>query len=368
MSRVAARDSILVVGGGIQGLLTAYELTRAGEAVIVLDSPGERQASWAGGGILSPLHPWRYPDAISRLSVWGQRVYSALCAELHANTAISAEYRVSGMAILAADVGAARDWAARYEVLLRTLRPGEVDEEVLGLRPQTQDAVVLPNTAQVRSPRLLQALKAALARAQVEIKTGVRVEGAQAQNGRLSALRTSIGDLPASRCVVTAGAWTGNLLSDTGIDLPIYPVCGQMLLLNGRALGLERIVLEGQYYLIPRAGGLVLVGSTMEQRGFDQSVTAAARDELAAAAARMLPATASCEVLDQWAGLRPGSPDGVPFIGAHPYIDGLFINAGHFRNGIVLAPASARLVTDLILGRPPILDPRPYSPALPRPL
>lgn len=368
MPKNTAQRPIVVIGAGVQGLLTAYELALAGEAVVVLEGGSGRQASWAGGGILSPLHPWRYSDAISRLSVWSQGAYAPLSADLGTRTGISPGYITSGMVVLAADVTAAERWAAHYEVPLHTLLPHDIDRQVRGIRPQTRDAVLLPNISQVRSPRLLKALTAVLTLLKVEVRAGVWVEGVRVKGGHLSALRTSVGELPASRCVFTTGAWTRDLLAGTGIDLPIQPVCGQMLLLDGRALSLTRIVLDGQYYLIPRADGLVLVGSTLEHREFDRSTTATARAELTAAAALMLPATANCAVVDQWAGLRPGSPDGVPFIGPHPDIEGLFINAGHYRNGIVLAPASARLVTDVMLGRPPILDPAPYSPALPRAL
>lgn len=356
---------LYVIGAGIQGLMTAYELAQAGERVGVLDDAGPRPTSWAGGGILSPLHPWRYTDAVSRLAAWSQSAYPGLCATLTAETGVSPEWARSGMLVLDADVAAARAWAARFKASLELLSPGQAAAVVPGLAPPQNKAVWMPDVGQVRSPRLLQALRRALAAQGVEIHAGVSVSGFSASDGVLKGLITSAGNLPAARCVVTAGAWTARLLAGTGFEPAIAPVCGQMVLLAGAALRLTTIVLRDSYYLIPRADGVVLAGSTSEDRGFDRTITAEARTRLLAEAQRMLPAIADCAVIDQWAGLRPGSPNGVPFIGPHPEVAGLYINGGHFRNGIVLAPGSARLLADLILGREPSIDPTPYRPTVP---
>lgn len=346
--------------------MTAYELAQAGERVTIIDDGGPRPTSWAGGGILSPLHPWRYTDAVNRLAVSSQHAYGPLCTGLQAKTGISPEWIKSGMLVLGADISAARAWALRFDASLKIVSPDHATDFAIGLMPFTQDAVWMADVAQVRSPRLLRALRLALAAHGVQMNSGVRVTGFGVRKGRLCHLFTSAGELSASQCVVTAGAWTGELLAQTGFAPAVEPVCGQMILLAGRRLGLKQIVLHDSFYLIPRTDGMVLVGSTMEHRGFDRATTLAARTILLGEAAQILPAAAECMVVDQWAGLRPGSPGGVPFIGAHPSVGGLFINAGHFRNGIVLAPASARLVADLMLGRPPAVDPAPYQPALQR--
>ena len=175
------------------------------------------------------------------------------------------------------------------------------------------------------------------------------------------------GSVSAGRVIVCGGAWTGRLLAQAGVWLPVRPIKGQMMLFrtpltSGCRQLLERVVLADGRYLIPRADGRVLVGSTLEEADFDKTPTAAARASLHASAVAMLPVLAACEVEHHWAGLRPGSPDGVPFIGAVPGIRGLFINAGHYRNGLVLAPAATRLLVDQLLGREPIVDPAPYRP------
>ena len=133
-----------------------------------------------------------------------------------------------------------------------------------------------------------------------------------------------------------------------------------MLLFRGPVGLVRRIVLSRDRYVIPRRDGRVLVGSTLEHVEFDKSTTPAARAELHREALRLIPALADCAVEHHWAGLRPGSPIGVPFVGEHPRIQGLYVNAGHYRNGVVLGPASARLLADQMLGRTPALDPAPY--------
>lgn len=364
MRQGVSDDGTVVLGGGVQGLMTAYELACSGDRVTVLDEGGPRPTSWAGGGILSPLHPWRYSDAVNRLAVWSQGVYPTVCAQLTAESGISPEWVRSGMLVLEGDSAAAHDWAHRFNASLETLTADAASTLIPGLAAPKTGAIWMPAVAQVRSPRLMRALRAALAARGVAV-CRARATGFKVADGALAALSTTAGEVPVARCVVTAGAWTPSLLAQTGYAPSISPVCGQMLLLAGASLGLKRMVLRDSYYLIPRADGVVLVGSTSEQRGFERSPTAEAYATLRAAAQEIMPAAADCAVIDHWAGLRPGSPEGIPIIGPHPTIAGLYMNAGHFRNGIVLAPASARLLTDLMFGRPPIVDPAPYQPALP---
>ena len=146
----------------------------------------------------------------------------------------------------------------------------------------------------------------------------------------------------------------------SGLDLPIKPVRGQMILYGAPPGLLKHIVLYQDHYLIPRIDGHILAGSTLEDCGYDNSITPEARKLLAGRALRLVPALVDCEVVRQWAGLRPGSPDGVPFIGEHPAIRGLFVNTGHYRNGVVMGPASARLLSDRMLEQASFTDYMPY--------
>jgi len=355
-------EDTYVIGGGLIGMLTARELVISGERVTLLERGVlGQESSWAGGGILSPLHPWRYPEPVSALARWSQGYYQGLARDLTANTGIDPEWTQSGLLWLGAEEkAAARAWADSHKSLLEVLdaRGIRTCEPAVGVAPD--EGLWMPEVAQVRNPRMLQALRAEIGRLGVAVKEGVGVEGFRHRNGVLEGLTTNHGNVAVSRALVAGGAWTGQLLEATGLSLPVKPIRGQMLLFKGPPGMLRRMVMKGDRYVIPRRDGRILVGSTLEDVGFEKMTTQWALEDLRAAAIDIIPGLAELPVEKHWAGLRPGSPTGVPYIGEHPRIQGLFINAGHFRNGVVLGLASARLVADLMLGRPPVLDPAPY--------
>ncbi len=352
---------VYIIGGGLVGLLAAYELTDSGVPVVVLERQKVgRESSWAGGGILSPLYPWRYPESVNQLAGWSQACYRGLVQSLFDSTGINAQWLQSGMLVFAEDEGPAVHWAQKRGHNLIRIAEEEVSVREPALS-QFGPALYLPDIAQVRNPRLLAALRQDLLKKRVEIREQVVVTGFLHDRGRLTDICTTQGTIPADRCLVTAGAWTAGLLQDTQLDLPIRPVRGQMLVLRSKPGHISHIVLKRGHYLIPRRDGRILVGSTVEEAGFDRSTTISARDELWSSAIELVPSLRQCPVEHHWAGLRPGSPEGIPYIGEHPQIRGLFTCAGHFRNGIVLAPASVRLAVDLMLGRPYSFDPEPYQ-------
>ena len=352
----------LVIGGGLIGMLTARELRREGLRVALVErNETGRESTWAGGGILSPLHPWRYPDGVNALAAWSQERYPDLLAALAEEGGVDPEYRRSGLLILEGfDPGEAEAWAARWqrELELIDARRSRELEPSLGVEAQT--AAWLPAVGQVRNPRLGRALRGSLDALGVTVLEHRPVTGFVLQGEQVVGVETPEGEIAAASVVVASGAWSGTLLEGLGLAMPVEPVRGQMLLYHAEPGVVSRILLDTERYVIPRRDGRVLVGSTMERVGFDKSTTVEALGALREAAERLVPALAHYPLERHWAGLRPGSPQGIPYIGPHPRIDGLFVNAGHFRNGVVMAPASARLLTDLILGREPILDPAPY--------
>jgi glycine oxidase len=356
---------IHVVGGGVIGLLSAYELANAGCDVVVLEQgQAGQEASWAGGGILSPLYPWRYPDAVTQLAAWSQHEYPSLASTLSSTTGIDPEWVQSGMIVLgASDIDEAIKWSDK-RAIGRIVQTGGAEVRALepGLKVSEGGKVLWdPSVAQIRNPRLLKALSQWLKAAGVDIREQQRVVGFSADEGRLVALQTTEGAIQTAQCLVAAGAWTAELLATTQLRLPVRPVRGQMLLLEGRLGVISHIVMKDARYLIPRRDGRILVGSTLEEAGFDQSTTEGAQQDLLKSAIDLVPEIAHCKIERQWAGLRPGSPDGIPYIGEHPKVAGLFVCTGHYRNGIVLGPASARLVADLMLRRHTLWDPTPYS-------
>ncbi|HZJ81831.1 MAG TPA: FAD-dependent oxidoreductase [Guyparkeria sp.] len=348
----STRFDIIIIGAGIAGLTSALALQESGASVAVLDRgrPGG-EASWAGGGILCPLYAWRYPDPVLTIAAEGMRRYPDLITALDSPT--DPQRQVTGMRIL--DPIAANETAESITATLSSV----------GIRHHWESrgdksTLWLPEVANVRNPYLLDALiDTVLAR-------GIRLLDRQAgeslllRDDRVAGVRTSAGELAAEHVVITAGAWSESLIPGlcTG---SLFPVRGQMLRLAPRtANGLDHILMEGGVYLIPRRDNSVVIGSTMEHAGFDKTVDAAAQAKLHATACRLWPALAGARVTHRWAGLRPASVDELPVLGEHPDINGLWINTAGFRNGLVMAPATARLLADLMAGRPTSLDPAPY--------
>ncbi|MGE5153000.1 MAG: glycine oxidase ThiO [Bdellovibrio bacteriovorus] len=355
-------SDILVIGGGIIGLLTARELVQAGANVTLVEMGDTgRESSWAGGGIISPLYPWRYSDAVTALAGWSQRSYPALCTQLHDETGIDPELVPSGLLILDTDeLEQARGWADRHQIEIQVLEGGtlHVDEPELGPRPDR--ALLMPHVAQVRNPRLVKAARRAL-EGQIALREQEEVIELLVGQGRAQGARTTKGEIRADQVVICTGAWTAKLMEQLGRKPDIEPVRGQMILFLSRPGQIKHITLHQDHYVIPRRDGHVLIGSTIEHTGFVKATTAEAKEALYRSAVELFPVLKRTPIEDHWAGLRPGSPSGIPYIGAYPGIDDIFVNAGHFRNGVVTGPASARLVADLMLGREPILDPAPYA-------
>jgi len=352
----------LIVGGGIIGLLSARELAAAGARVLLLERTRTgRESSWEGGGIVSPLYPWRYPPAVTALASWSQQHYPALAQALEDESGIDPEYVRSGLLILDADEQrVALDWAAETGNRLEILASDAIKACEPALQDPPDSAIWMREVAQIRNPRLARCARQALAD-KAEIREQTLVTRLLAGNGRVSGVDTDSGPIYAENVVVCAGAWTRELLEPLGPAPNIEPVRGQMILFRAQPGLVSRIVLDDGRYLIPRRDGRILMGSTLEYTGFDKTTTAAAHGELYRVATSLFPKLADFPVERHWAGLRPGSPAGVPFIGAYPHIEGLYFNSGHFRNGVVMAPASARLLADILLKREPIVATTPYA-------
>lgn len=355
----------IIIGGGVIGLMSAYLLAEAGQSVCLIEQGTlGREASWAGGGIVSPLYPWRYSPAVSALAHWSQDFYPRLGAHLSGLTGCDPEVHVTGLYWLDLDDEAeALAWAGALGRPLARVPITAAQAAVPPLGGGFERALYMAGVANVRNPRLVKALRAALLQLpNVTVHEQTPVSGFVHEGGRVVGVQTGQGELRAARVVLAAGAWSGELLATLGLKLPVEPVKGQMILFKCAEDFLPSMVLAKGRYAIPRRDGHVLVGSTLEHAGFDKTPTEQALASLKASAIELLPALADAQVVGHWAGLRPGSPEGIPFIGEVPGYDGLWLNCGHYRNGLVLAPASCQLLADLMLGRKPIIEPAPYSP------
>lgn len=356
----------VLIGGGVMGLLSALSLARQGVEVTLLDRRQVgHEASWAGGGIVSPLYPWRYDLSVTTLARWSQGFYPELGRVLNAETGVDPEVHATGLYWLdLSDEAQALRWSDSQEYQLHEVDMAQVYAAVPALGCGFHRAIYMPGVANVRNPRLIRALRAALqGMPNVQLLEHCEVSGFSFRGGVIGGVVTSAGEIYADRVVLTAGAWSAELLAGLGLALPVEPVKGQMILYKCAENFLPSMVLARGRYAIPRKDGHVLVGSTLEHVGFDKVPTAEALASLKASAEELLPDLASAEVVGHWAGLRPGSPEGIPYIGEVPGFPGLWLNCGHYRNGLVLAPASCELLKNLMLGEVPIVDPAPYAPA-----
>lgn len=354
---------ITLIGGGVIGLLTAREFNKAGASVTVIDKNAlGKESSWAGGGILLPLYPWRQNRAITQLVIKSLTHYPALASELSEDTGISPEWNPCGLLMTQnPDSSDAIAWCNRNHIVFR-----EADQSVLaGFGTTPDNPLWLPEIAQIRNPRLIKSLKQDLLQRGVQLVEHCEVAAVHLHHDRIVSLATNKGNLAVEQLVIAAGAWTPVLMKQLFPMIrqqspAISPVKGQMLLFAAEPGTLRSIVLEGDQYLIPRLDGHILAGSTVEADTFEKTITADAKDQISQFAYRLFPALKNFPLVNHWSGIRPGTHNGVPYIDKHPEISNLSINAGHFRNGLAMAPASAQLMVDLILNRPTAVDPEPY--------
>jgi glycine oxidase len=350
------RPDFVILGGGIIGLTTAYYLARQHASVFVLDQ-GDlgREASWAGAGMIPAApSPERARTPLQRLLTLSNSLFPHLSEELRELTAADNGYVARGALEVVGEeeealLGRWRDEGIDFE----ELRGAALLEFEPALSPGLARAFFRPGSAQVRNPRHLKALQAACGRFDVALLPTCPATGFELRGSRVTAVQTPTGPIPAGAFLVAAGSWTDGLLAPLGCRLGVRPVRGQMVLLNARPALFTRVVQQGKRYLVPRPDGRVLVGATEEEGGFDKRTTARAVAELLGFACGLVPELAGAQVERCWAGLRPGSPDGLPFLGPVPGFDNLFVAAGHFRAGIQLSPATGLVMSDLLLGRTP---------------
>jgi len=365
MSQSIDSADCIVVGGGLIGMMCARLFAQEGLSVILLEQ-GDlcRESSWAGGGIISPLVPWEYPDAVTELVRWSQARYQQLATDLLDETGINPQWTQSGMLLADYTPHAAIDvWREKFPCLLDVLDSVQVQDAEPSISTAIGTSLLLPDVAQIRNPRLGRALGRSLPGLGVRVYEQTQVAGLEMQAGSVRGVTTASGDFASERVVLAGGAWSSQLLEKHIPAAGVEPVLGQMIMFEASPGLLRHIIVHDGYCLIPRRDGLVLAGSTLEHTGFDKHITADAKNMLVDRALTLVPGLADCPVVGHWSGLRPGSRSGIPLIGAVPGCNGLFINAGHFRNGVGMAPASAQLLVDFVLGRDSFISADAYRPA-----
>lgn len=369
-------SNITVIGGGIVGCMTALTLAHRGHQVTIVErnqiaAQTSGESSWAGAGVLLPLLPWMYKDEVNILSMRGAALYPAICQQLLDETGVDPEYTQSGMLLLSgpsekldetpaekqfAKVQAqqATAWCDANHQPLIEASPAYIARQGLTVESAGKEGLmpglILTSVAQVRPPNLLQALKTSLLQNGVKLIEHTELVPLKLTK-QINTWATTTGDvLTADQFVVTSGAWSFDLLKETAAELHIKPMRGQILLYKQPKQTLQHIVYSQGFYIVPRRDGYLLAGSTLEDVGFDYSTTEDVKHELQNKAEAIYPRLKNTSIIKHWSGLRPGTPDNIPTIAAHPSIKNLFLNTGHFRYGLTMAPASAERLANLIAG------------------
>jgi glycine oxidase len=379
MNKASARrcDDVLVVGGGVIGMSIAESLAIEGLRVRVFES--ERVGSGASGaaaGMLAPLSEAREDGPLLRLGMEGLHRLGLLCDRLKDETGIDPELEASGLVQIAMSEAEAASLinrklmleglsvanSGRPPVAFEWLDSGQVLHEEPEISLSNYGGLRSPLECHLRPPLLMRALEKSALNRGVEIESGVRAMTLRREGARVIGVQSSVGRFEADAVVVAAGPWSPGLIEASGVvirgvgDLPVEPVRGQILSLEGRLPRTREIVWGGGVYFVPKRDGSWIVGATEERVGFDRRVTAAGVAWLLERARSVFPGLGAATFGQAWAGLRPVSGDGLPWIGSASDWPGLFLGTGHGRNGILLSAITAERIRDEILGKRP-LDP-----------
>ena len=345
---------MVVIGGGIIGLSLSIALHKRGARVLVVErgEPG-REASYAAAGMLADC-PLEMPTALQTFAAASARMYPEFVLELQDESGVNVDLRDQGTLLLTAGEHLFSGPEFSEEHKLR--RP--LAELEPALAPMEISAFYLKERSVDPRALVAAALKAAKHRG-IDISSGTTVTDFIFSNGRVAGVITDKTRYPASCVVNCAGAWSGSLSTDR---LPTRPVKGQMLAVASAQHNLVRHVIRApDVYLVPRTNGRILIGSTLEEAGFDKRTDANTIQRLHQAAIRLVPALKEALTLEAWAGLRPGTPDDLPILG-ETTTPGYFVATGHFRDGILLTPVTAHVMAQLITGGQPDHDIARFSP------
>ncbi|MEE8106352.1 MAG: FAD-dependent oxidoreductase [Planctomycetota bacterium] len=334
----------VIIGGGLIGGACADTLAGEGLKVCLLDAGRPaREASWAGAGILHPIHPWQYPAPLQTLLRAGVAKHPEIAADLLERTGIDVEWEQTGLLVMDSEIGRLESWcgpgSGARRVDARTHDPAiQVDGP----------ALFIPEAASVKNQRLARAFLEGARRRGAALRFGTPATRILADG-----VETPSGVIHADKIVVAAGAWAAKLLP----ELSVEPVRGQILLfennLNSRLR--HMVIFPDGEYAVPRRDGRVLFGSTLEKAGFEPRPTREAVRDLSERAEALLGLD-SGRLLAAWAGLRPGTPHLRPYIGKHKDRPNVVLACGHYRNGILLAPLTGEIVRDVLLERQPRFD------------
>ena len=361
------KSDVIVVGGGIIGCSIALRLLRSGLRVTLIERghPG-CEASGAAAGMLSPQVGALKPDGFFDLCMRSRSLYPEFLEDLTQLTSEPVEYNPEGTLCLALEGEPAADlddwatWQLRSGLNLEAVSREDIHHIEPNVTRQAVRGILVHGDHQLDNRQLMKVLTTALRNSGATLRTGISVESLTTEKGSVIGVQANGERYHAAKTVVAAGSWSGNLLVSLGLILPTTPARGQMIAFKGSGRPIRRTVHTNKIYVVPRCDGRVLAGATVEYAGFDKRVTPDEIEALGCAAYEAVPMLREFEIVEKWAGLRPDTPDHLPILGQSG-IPGLVLATGHFRSGILLAPVTAELISNLILSGEESPELRPFD-------
>ena len=348
----------VIIGGGVIGLAIARELKKRGVRQIAVLDKGRvgREASWAAAGILAPQVEADDDGDFFKLCYESNRMYRSFADDLLDETGINIELDQRGTLYVGFDESDKEECRRRYKwqsaagLRIENLDRDDIFSLERNVNGNATAGLFFPDDGQVENRKLVEALEAFARSNGIEIREGTEILSVSSDRGRVNGVETTEGPLSTEKVVVANGAWASHIkLGETALPVEVKPMRGQMICYRPEDVNVRHVIYSKNGYLVPRADGRLLAGATVEDVGFDSSVTESGLRQLDSVAAEIVPQLAGMPTADHWAGLRPLAKGGLPFIGAVGDVDGLFAAVGHFRNGILLAPITARMIADAVL-------------------
>ncbi|MGH9842409.1 MAG: glycine oxidase ThiO [Blastocatellia bacterium] len=372
MTEPISQFDAAIIGGGVIGCSIAWRLAQAGLRVVVIER-GEvgKEASWAAGGILGPLAEANQADEFYELAAASRAMYPEFARELREASGLDIEYRTEGtlhLALTDADekeLNRRLSWQREAVLHVKQLNRGCVLKLEPSINPSLRWALKFPDDHQVNNRRLTEALESAARRAGVTFLTHTDASQLLSDGAQVHGVLTTRGEIRAETVILAAGSWSTLLNPAQGFQ--IEPVRGQMVSIEMPDPPINHVIYSCRAYLVPRHSGFVIAGSTTEHAGYDKRVTAGGIASIIERAVEIAPSLASQTIVETWAGLRPklraGLPrDEWPVLGRDIRTNGLVYATGHYRNGILLTPITARAISDLVLCGESSINIQPFSP------
>ncbi|WP_050182324.1 glycine oxidase ThiO [Domibacillus robiginosus] len=347
----------ILIGGGVIGCSIAYRLAKSGFSVALFDSDSAGKASMAAGGMLGAQNEFECENPLMEIALESRDLFPDLRDELFEESGIDIEFRKAGLLKVAASEEDRDSLLAQYRFLagkdatVSWLEPQDVPKKEPQLTSLTAGAIYLEKDNQVKAPLLAFALLRSAVNAGVHVYEHTAIHELIIQNGQVLGVKTKSSNVYASRVINTAGAWSSALLEGTGFTPPVIPVKGECVSIKlSKEAPVKTIFAVDGCYIVPKRNNEMLIGATSTPHSFDPSVSAGGIRSLLNRAARLLPILDTGTIERTWSGVRPQAADHLPVIGAHPFVDGLYICTGHYRNGILLSPITGLLMEKYLSG------------------